>query len=910
MRRSGESGQGDELGVSEGRGQSDGPGWCRGAWRRGGSQGQMPDLGRSADLVDEIRHHVLERAELLMAEGWEREEALREAERRFGDAERIRQEMAHADGEPGWGGSAGEVVRSVAADLRYAVRGLRANPTFTAAVVTTLALGIGAAASIFAVVDALLIRPLPYADAERWVEVNQAVANGGWQPGLRTERIMALRDASEGLFDAWVVHQRQVIARVDGPRAEMLYVVAVTPMADVLLGIPLLLGRGFTPEDARPGAPPVAILTRRYWARLGADPAVIGRTLRTESGPVTVVGVLRGGVKFPPTAPSQDLWLPLRDDFTMADRTLGIAQGVWARLPEGTSLTMTQERANALTASLSEQASEGPAWAVRVVPAADHRANPDVRGALWTLSATVLTIFLIALVNGVNLLLVRASARTREIAVRTAIGASRWRLLRQFLAEGIVLGVLGGAAALALAWAAVAVMRGTLPSDVIHGSPHAFEVGGRTLGFSFGASLLVGAALGVLPAAQLLRRRGTPALSGIRSGEEPPARRRVRKGLVVAQVALSMTLLVGAGLFVNGFVRLLRVDPGFEYERVALADLMASPTRYPDGAARAELARELEEALEARPETEGVSVTTGSSYSFDVTLEAEGRPVSDDQPEIVPFSAISADHFETIGLRLLAGRGLDASDAGTQNVVIDRDLARSVWGAADPVGRRFRTGGDDPWMTVVGIVPELRMTGRDQRPGPGQYLRARDPESVGSYIELAMRTSGPPEALLPVFEETLRAVDPEQAYWRLRTGAQALAEEEETPRFLVTLMSLLAAVAVTLAAVGLYGVLAYSVARRDRELGVRMALGAGRARVRAMVLREGMGLAGLGVAFGLLGSLWLARMVEALLYEVEPDDGATLALTAAMLLCVASFAAFLPARRATRVDPVEVLRAE
>jgi hypothetical protein len=289
---------------------------------------------------------------------------------------------------------------------------------------------------------------------------------------------------------------------------------------------------------------------------------------------------------------------------------------------------------------------------------------------------------------------------------------------------------------------------------------------------------------------------------------------------------------------------------------------------------------------------------------------AEGREAEAAEPSLIPSNAVAADWFATMGTPILVGRGLDAQDAVTDNVVVDLDLARHLWGTVDAVGRRFRMADDTTWMTVVGIVAELRMMGRDQRRGPYQFLAARSEDRVGEYVEVAMRTAGRPEVLLPLFRETLREIDPEQWIWRLRTGAQALAEEEDTARFLVTLMTALAGTALALAAVGLYGVLAYSVARRRRELGIRIALGADRGRVRGMVLRQGAAVAAAGVALGLLGAYVAAGAIASLLYELEPRDPATFVVTAALLMAVALAASLLPARRATRVDPAEVLREE
>ncbi|HZD04761.1 MAG TPA: FtsX-like permease family protein, partial [Longimicrobiales bacterium] len=484
------------------------------------------------------------------------------------------------------------------------------------------------------------------------------------------------------------------------------------------------------------------------------------------------------------------------------------------------------------------------------------------------------------------------------------------RLLRQLLAEGLLYGSLAGTAAAGLARAAVAALGAIVPSAVTYFSPYAFQVEGRTLLFVFGLSFLVGTILGLIPGVQALRLRRAP-LSARRGREDSPAGRRARNALVTAQVALSMALLVAAGLMVKGFARLLAVDAGFDIDRVALASVGLSPTRYPDGAARAELLRRLTDALEAHPAIEAVSLGSGAGWGPGQALEAEGEPPPADRPSRVPRASVGPDFFETMGIDVVDGRALNAADAATGNVVVDRDLARLLWGSRSPVGRRFRTGADGEWWTVVGVVAELRLLGRDQRDGPYQFLTAMDPDRVGrQYVQLAMRTSGPPEALLPVFRRTLRTLDPQQWIWKLSTASDSLAEEEEKPRFLVTLMSLLAGVAVSLSAVGLYGVLAHSVGRRNREIGVRVALGADRGRVRGMVLGEGLRVAALGVTLGIGGAALASRLVAQLLYEVEPGDPATLAAASALFLLVAAAASLMPAVRATRVDPVRVLQAD
>ena len=863
--------------------------------------GARGGLGARDDHDDEIRHHVLERADQLVEQGWTRQDALREAERRFGDIERIHREMKRNGSFRGV-----ELLRSLGSDLRYAQRGVRGNPGFTLAVVATLALGLGAATAIFAVVDALMLRPLAYREAYRLVEVNHAPwQTGGYTPGITGSRLDAWREAGSEFADGWVAWSLGSLVRTDGEAVEEVRIVAVTPGVDTLLGIPLLSGRAFSREDARPGSRDVAVLGRGYYERLGGDPSILGRTLRLETGQVTVVGVLRGDMRFPTWGGEPDLWIPIRDDLTAADRPLTNVAGFWARLRPGINLAAAQQRADVLAEALQARQPLEGGWEVQLIPLGAHRVRPEVRRALLTLSLTVAAIFLIACVNGINLLLVRSSVRSRELAVRMAIGGSRLRILRQLLVEGIVLGVLGGIAALALAVLAVSALRGMIPWVVAYSSPHTLEIEARTLAFTFGASLLVGTVLGLVPALQVMDGGSLSPLAR-RAADDAPDRRRLRNGLVIAQVTLSVTLLVIAGLFVKSFARLVSVDPGYEHERIALADIGLSPTRYAQATDRGRFFRRLEESLEAHPGIEAVTLTGGRGFRR-VALQSESGVTPSEQPGLVPSASIAFDYLDVMGVPLIAGRGFDAGDVGTDAVIIDQDLARFLW-SGDAVGRRFRFGDDGDWLRVVGVVGDLRLMGRDQREGPYQILYPASPDRADHWVEVAVRAAGDPRDVLGAVREAVRAIDPEQLVWRLRTAADALAEDEEERRFLVTLMSLLAGIAVALAGVGLYGVLAFSVARRDRELAVRMALGADVGAVRGMVLGEGLTVASAGVVLGLAAALAGSRVVAQLLYEVEPHDPATLVMTALLFLAVAAVASLLPALRATRVDPAETLR--
>ncbi len=866
--------------------------------------------GLDDDAEAEIRHHLEECADRLEAEGWERDAAVREARRRFGDPATIRAQLVEIQGG-GPGSGALESIRSVMGDVRFALRGMRRGPGFAVPLILTLALGIGASAAIYSVVDAILLRPLPYRDPDRLVEVNRAMEDGDYVPGLAPEALREWAPLLPELADGSLVFNRMTLVRTDGPITESLSVVAATPGWNALLGLPLLLGRSFTPEDALPGGSEVALLGRAYFDRLGGDPAVVGRTIQLESGAVTVIGVLRGGIKFPTWGPAPDLLIPLRSDYSMASLPPpGRLEGIWVRLRPGLGLSQAQARADALAEGLQQNQPSRLGWKVRLIPVGNFRANPDVKRALWILAGTVAVLFLIALGNGVNLLLMRGAAREREMAVRTAVGGSRTRLLRQLLLEGLLFGLAGGTVALALSWAALQGMPGIVPSEVLYFSPNALGVERRTLFFAFGASVLMGTLLGLLPAHRILRRGRASLATPGRNADDSARGRRLRNGLVVVQVTLSMILLTGAGVLVRSFTELLSVDPGFDYEHLAFADIEPSALRYRTEASQVELARRLEAALEARPEIQGVTVSNGVGFTAGAELEAEGREPSSNQPFLIPRTSVRPDYVEVMGLDLAEGRDFEAGDAGTGAAMVNEALARFLWPDESALRRRFRMGKDGDWLSVVGVARSLRLMGRDERRGPYQILLPAAPDHAGAVLEVTVRTSGDPASLLPIIREELRQMDPEQAIWRLRTGAEALAAEEENPRFLVILMSLLAGLAVTLASVGLYGVLGYSVARRRREMGVRIALGADRAQVRGMVVAEGVLLALTGIVLGLGGFFLAGGPLQSLLYRVGPRDPLALGGTTLLLLAVAASASLLPALRATQVDPVTVLRAE
>jgi putative ABC transport system permease protein len=870
----------------------------------------VPDT--EGDVRDEIAHHIRETVDLLVAEGWDEDAALSEAERRFGSCDETLAHLVRFQRRRRRRAGSTEWLRSVLADLRFAIRQLRRNPSFTGSIVATLALAGGAATAVFAVVDAVLLRPLPYRDADRLVELQLAPFDF---PALDPVRYRVWREAAASLFEEWMAFYSLRLTRTDGDAAEAVDVLAVTPGAGEALGLNLVLGRWFDADDGRPGSSDVVILARAYFDRLGGDASLVGRTIRLETGPATVVGVLREDVRVPDFGPRSDLWIPIRDDLTAAGRPIMALQTVWARIPLGSSVTAAQDAIDRLAAALDPASAPEGGWAIDLVPLADRStrfSGPIVADTTRTtnrslalLSGTVAAILLIAVMNGLNLGGMRTLSRSRELAIRTSVGASRARLLRQFAAEGVVLGALAAALAAAVAWLSLSGLVRLVPDEVELYTPFALGLERRTMTFAVLVSLFAGLTVGAIPGVGMLPRS---RLHGLSSTADRPTASVVRRAFVVAQLGLSLLLVAGSTLFASSFVRLNREDAGFDYARLAVVDLLLSPARYPSPPDWGAFRTRFEEALEAHPAVADAAASSFSTIVRDRALQTEGAEARDGQPTLVPSRTVTSDYLAVTGIPLVAGRSFGSEDVGRDVAIVDRDLSQFLWGTDDALGRRFRVG-DGRWREVVGVVADLRILGRDQREGPHQVLY---PMGSGCCPNLTVfvRSRAQARDLIPVIREVLRAVDPEQPIQRLETAAEVLAEPEQTARLLAILMTLLAALGMATAAVGTFGVLAYSVRRREREIGVRKALGAEPSRLVRMVLREGLLLGFLGLAGGIATMMLLGDAVTPLLYDIDPSRLTFVAAPAAVLLVVITVASMLPARRAASIDPVRVLHTE
>jgi putative ABC transport system permease protein len=807
---------------------------------------------------------------------------------------------------------------AVKRDLTVAVRVLRRRPAYAMAAAWTLALGIGTTVAIFCVVNAVLLRPLPYPDAHDLVTIRHH-APGLELPELENSpgTLRLYRDQANWLeaLGAFTTVQRNLIG---GPAPERIRMVDAEPAVfDVLRTAPTL-GRAFNAADPAPEGASVVMLSHAFWnSRFGADPSVIGRRLQMDGRSVEVVGIMPPGFAFPEG--SVDAYAPLYIDPEGPFGEFG--RGMVARLVPGVSLGAAQARTDELQArlpemfELSDSFLEQAGWGASVMRLQDLIVGEQVASTLWIVLGTVGFVFLIACANVANLFLVRAESRQKELAVRAAMGASGRRVASGFLAEALVLGAVGGLMGVALAWFGVDLLVSQGPQDL----PRLAEVGldATSLAFAGGISVLAALALGAIPMVRYAGRGLAGLLrDGGRASTDGRERHRARQVLVAGQLALAVVLLVGSGLMFRSFLALRAIDPGFDPADVLSVRMSLGEVSNPEGAA---FYHAVADRVAALPGVTSVGLTSlvpvGSGSSNGGSFYIESRPRDEDAlPPVALYKAIGADYLETLRQPLIEGRTLTRSDweAGIPVVLVNRAFADQFFDGR-AVGERIKWDEDREFAEIVGVVGNVREYGLREDMRPVAYL----PLVVGDWpypgmeaMTLLARTAPGLAPPIAGVRDIVHSLDSDVPLASIETLTEVLAADMAETSFTVILLGIASGVAVFLGAIGLFGVISYVVGQRTREIGVRVALGAREGEIRAMVLRQGAGVVAVGIVLGLGGAWALSSVMGAILFGVEATDPVVYALAPALLLGVAMIATWLPARRASRVDPIVALHAE
>ena len=807
-------------------------------------------------------------------------------------------------------------------DLRFGLRTLARNPGFAYVAVLTLALGVGANAAIFSVVNAVLLRPLPWSEPDRtvmiwsrWTAFDKTWVSDGEVNGYRRQ--------SRTLADVGAWADGQVNLTGDG-EPERVASGAVTANLFSVLGASPVKGRVFTPEEDVPNGPRVVILGHGLWVRrYAADPAIVGRTIQINGAPHQVVGVMPSGFVLPTDfqnpAPSM-LWLPVQWN---ASSTNHGSHGLFAagRMKPGATLAQVREDLHELAQSWTRQGLYPVQMQFDVVALSlRDEVVGGVRRTLWLLFGAVGFLLLIACANVANLLLARAEARQREMAVRTALGAGAWRVVRQLLTESLVLAAISGVAGLMLATIGVRALAAWNPSSIprVSGS----TVDWRVLAFTIAVALLTTVIFSLAPAARILRADLTDSMKeGGGNATTGGTRRRFRNALVVAEMALAVVLLIGAGLMLRTLWSLQRIDLGFNPAGVLTMRISLPQASYPEPAQVVGFYSRLMERIRTVPGIDAAgaarSLPLGSTIG-DFGLRVDGYVPPPGTGAKGDWQIATDGYLEAMGERIVRGRGIAASDTSESQLValINEEMARRYWDGRDPVGGRFTIGNraDRPWVTVIGIVGAVRHNGITDVVKEKFYVpHAQWHKSVGNPIRsmtLVVRANGNPSALTSPVREVIREMDPNLPVADIRSMDEVVGSALSTPTFMSVLLSIFAALALSLSAIGIYGVLSYVVSRRTREIGIRVAIGAGRGRVLRMVLGSGVSLALAGIAAGLALAFGVTRLLRGLLHGVTPADPATFVVVTVALAGVAALASAVPAWRASRVDPVIALKSE
>jgi putative ABC transport system permease protein len=867
-----------------------------------------------SDFDAEIDAHLRLEADRLREQGLSPEDAEAAAHRVFGNVTAVRERYYEAGRRLFWD--------RLVQDVRFAARLLARSPLLTGAIVATLALGIGATSAVFSLVHAVVLRPLAFERPEELVQLYESGPRSGGEadwvamPNFRDWR------AGSHVFREMAAYRYALLALTGREGPESTLGIETTNRLFAVLGTPPFLGRTFAAGEDAPGRPPVAVLSHELWQRrYGSDPGVIGRSVMVDGVGYTVVGVMPPSFRFPTTIPGDavapiDLWIPLRPADDLDDRG---SHNFWAvaRLAEGTTLETARAAMATIAANLGRTyPGSNQDLGVTVKRLQDH-VSGNVRPALLMMLGAVGLVLLLTSANVATLLLSRAEARRCEMAVRHALGASRGRLLRQTLTESLLLAAAGAVAGLGVAHAGARLLVRFGPASIPRLEQTSIDAAVLlfTAAVSAGAGILFGMAPALLGTRASVQRALHEAGTRMSTGA---GGRIARQALVTGQVALAVMLLIGAGLLVRSFLRVAGLDPGFRAPRVVFGIISLAPTRYAEPAKQAAFFEEALRAVESLPGVVSAGVTnslplTGINDQGSVLVEGLPAPAPGEDGPQANRPHVSDRYFDTLGIRLLEGRGFDARDrAGAPPVAVVSALAaHTFWPGGSPVGKRVAadwTAAGPVWRQVVGVVERTRHFGLEAPLKAEVYVPAA--QSPSPFMSLVVRAAGEPAALLPDIRAAIGRVDPEQSAFGFRTMEELIEGSGAKRRFQMALVAAFALLAVVLAAIGVYGVMAHGVAQRHREIGVRLALGARPQDVVSLVLRSGLALTVGGTVVGLAGAMALSRALAGLLFGVSALDPATYAGVAALLLLVAGVSAYLPSRGAARVDPLVTLRDE